>query len=171
MKVHRQTHRRRVRDNDVRAILQKQLLTGQPTDAATVRAFGIACGSCRLSRLRREVERELDAAVYTASEAASKNGNEAPATRSAGITEAGAVSEPLLPTAWVVPVAEPAFNVAVDPTRPDFAEKTKGEATVATSARSARTFLGHIRRAVVVLCMALFRLLSPQSHSRTDPDR
>jgi hypothetical protein len=59
MKVHRQTHRRRVSDNDVRAILRGQMRTGRRTDAATIRGLGIACGSCRLSRLRREVKREL----------------------------------------------------------------------------------------------------------------
>lgn len=171
MKVHRQTHRRRVRDNEVRAILQKQLLTGQPTDAATVRAFGIACGSCRLSRLRREVERELDAAIYTAADVAPRNVNGAPAMPTTGITAVGAESEPLLPTAWIVPVAPSAANVAVAPTRSDLVEKTEGEATVTTSAGYPRTFLGQIRRAVVGLCNSLFRLLSPQSHSRIDPDR
>lgn len=47
MKVHRQTHRRRVSDNDLRTILRGQMHTGQPTDAATIRGLGIACGSCR----------------------------------------------------------------------------------------------------------------------------
>jgi hypothetical protein len=63
MKVHRQTHRRRVNDNYIRAILRGQMYAGRPTDADTIRGLGIACGSCRVSRLRREVERELSEGV------------------------------------------------------------------------------------------------------------
>jgi hypothetical protein len=86
MKIHRQTHRRRVQDHEVRAILRAQMHAGLPTDAATVRALGIACGSCRLSRLRREVECELESAipktdVITPSAANGAPGDRLPAAR------------------------------------------------------------------------------------------
>lgn len=60
MRLHRQTNRRRVSDNFVRAILRERVRNGLPIDAETVRDLDIACGSDRLSRLRREVLLELD---------------------------------------------------------------------------------------------------------------
>lgn len=60
MRVHRQTNRRRVSDAFVRAILRERVRNRLPIDSETVRALGIACGSDRLSRLRREVLRQLE---------------------------------------------------------------------------------------------------------------
>lgn len=60
MQVHRQTNGRRVSDAFVRTMLRERVRNGLPIDAETVRSLGIACGSDRLSRLRREVLRELE---------------------------------------------------------------------------------------------------------------
>ncbi len=60
MQVHRQTNGRRVSDAFVRTMLRERVRNRLPIDAETVRSLGIACGSDRLSRLRREVLRELE---------------------------------------------------------------------------------------------------------------
>ncbi|MBL0892363.1 MAG: hypothetical protein IBJ19_17360 [Gemmatimonadaceae bacterium] len=60
MLVHRQTNRRRVSDAFVRAMLRERVRNQLPIDAKTVRALGIACGSDRLSRLRRQVLGQLE---------------------------------------------------------------------------------------------------------------
>jgi hypothetical protein len=61
MPIHRQTNRRRVSDAAVRAILQERVRNHLSIDAKAVRRLGIACGSCRLSRLRRRVLRDAAA--------------------------------------------------------------------------------------------------------------
>jgi len=60
MQVHRQTNGRRVSDDFWRSILHERVRNRLPIDAETVRRLGIACGSDRLSRLRREVLRQLE---------------------------------------------------------------------------------------------------------------
>ncbi len=65
MPVHRQTNRRRVSDAFVRAMLRERVRNQLPIDAETVRALGIACGSDRLSRLRRQVLGQLEGEFTT----------------------------------------------------------------------------------------------------------
>lgn len=60
MQLHRQTNGRRVSDAFVLAMLRERVRNRLPIDAETVRSLGIACGSDRLSRLRREVLRQLE---------------------------------------------------------------------------------------------------------------
>jgi len=59
MRTHRQTHRLRVDDHTIRTILRERLVSRKPTDAASIRDLGFACGNDRHVRLRHEVEREL----------------------------------------------------------------------------------------------------------------
>ncbi len=66
MQVHRQTNGRRVSDAFVQAMLRERLRNRLPIDADTVRSLGIACGSDRLSRLRRVVLQELEREVAVA---------------------------------------------------------------------------------------------------------
>lgn len=89
MRVHRQTQRRLVDDDAVREVLRRRMRCGLPTDAKTMRNLGIACGSCRHSRLRREVERELAAAMQTPPVTAPSAANGDLAVRATGAPASG----------------------------------------------------------------------------------
>jgi hypothetical protein len=172
MKVHRQTHRRRVSDNDVRAILRGQMRTGRPTDAAAIRGLGIACGSCRLSRLRREVESELAEGV-PASQVAPVSANPPPAAPSFAIvpSNTGTGGEATAPAVPPAPVAHPAVSVAAGPDRSALVGEPGQAATVAHSG-FVRDLLGQIYCAAGAFWAALGRRLflrrnapSPQQRS------
>lgn len=163
MKVHRQTHRRRVNDNDVRAILRGQMRASQPTDADTIRGLGIACGSCRLSRLRREVENELAAGVPTSPEVAPGSANRPPAAPSfANVpSNAGTGSEAPAPAVPAAPVAPSAVSVAAGSDRSALVGEPGRAAAIAHSG-FVRDLLERIHCAAGAFWVALCCRLSRQ---------
>lgn len=162
MKVHRQTRNQRVSDNDVRAILRGQMRTGRPTDAATIRRLGIACGSCRLSRLRREVESELAAGV-PGLPVAPGSADHPPAAPSFAIVSSntGTGGEAPAPAVLTAPEATPAVSVAAGPDRSALAGEPGRAAAVAHSG-FVRDLLERIHRAAGAFWVALSRRLSRQ---------
>jgi hypothetical protein len=145
MKVHRQTLNQRVSDDDVRAILRRQMRTARPTNAATIRGLGIACGSCRLSRLRREVERELASSVH-GSQVAPGSTDHPPTAPSFAIVppNTGTGGEAPAPAAPTSRVAPPAASVSAGPNRPTLVGEP-GRAAATPRSGHIRDLLGRIR--------------------------
>lgn len=59
MRTHRQTTGQRVTNEQLRDLLRIRVKAGNAVDASAIRKLGFACGSCRLSRLRRELHAQL----------------------------------------------------------------------------------------------------------------
>ena len=59
MRTHRQTTGQRVTNEQLRDLLRIRITAGRAVDALSLRKAGFACGSCRLSGLRREVQSQL----------------------------------------------------------------------------------------------------------------
>jgi hypothetical protein len=179
MKVHRQTLNQRVSDDDVRAILRRQMRTARPTNAATIRGLGIACGSCRLSRLRREVERELASTGPVTPQVAPGSASSPQAAPSlvtvpVNTGTGGEAPAPAVPTA---PVSQPADSVAAAPNRPALVGKP-GRATAIPFAEYVRELLDRIHCAAAAFRAALGRRPcsrrkppSPRSRSRPGADQ
>jgi hypothetical protein len=157
MKVHRQTRNKRVSDNDVREILRRQMRTGRPTDATTIRGLGIACGSCRLSRLRREVESELAAGV-PCWPVAPGSADHPPAAPSLAVvpSNTGTGGEAPAPAAPTSRAAPPAAGVPAGPNRPTLVADP-GRAAATPRSGHIRGVLGRIRCAAEAFWAALSR--------------
>lgn len=171
MKVHRQTHRRRVSDDDVRSILRGQMRAGRPTDATTIRGLGIACGSCRLSRLRREVERELAVGVPRLPVALG-SADHPPSAPSFGIvpSNTGTGGEAPAPAAPTSRVAPPAASVSAGPDEPILVAEP-GRAAAPPRSAHIRELLGRIRCAAgafwaALSCPRFSRRKAPSSKTR-----
>lgn len=59
MRTHRQTIGKRITNEELRDLLRSRIEAGRAIDALSIRKAGFACGSCRLSRRRREVQAQL----------------------------------------------------------------------------------------------------------------
>ena len=157
MKVHRQTHRRRVSDNDVREILRGQMRTGRPTNAATIRGLGIACGSCRLSRLRREVKSGLATGVPRLPVAPESVNHTAAAHAFAVVqSKTGTGGEAPDPAAATTPVSQPGDGVDAGSSRPALVGEPRRAAAIPRSGHI-RGLLGRVRCAAQAFWAALSR--------------
>lgn len=137
MPVHRQTNRRRVSDAFVRAMLRERVRNRLPIDADTVRSLGIACGSDRLSRLRREVLRQLEREFAVAPETTHE--------------PSGGPTAPVFATGrvWRSPVR--VISQSADFRRP-------------SGARAAHPMHRPFRAGVVAICSAILRRLMATVH-------
>jgi hypothetical protein len=157
MRVHRQTQRRLVDDDAVREVLRRRMRCGLPTDAKTTRNLGIACGSCRHSRLRREVERELAALVPRPARIVPILINGDPGVRAASAPVAWTGNAPPKPEIAAVPVAPPNVSFTMHAARPTESEHTGREAPTTPGGGGAGALLGHLYRAAGQLTLALLR--------------